>query len=454
VMEKASLLERIKNSNKYRKMLPKDRVQYRKRKLFELVTYAKENSPLYSKHYENLTELFTQKDIPVMDRSLLVNNYDSWATDREVSLEGIQSFMEEFPKGDKKYLDKYYVTSTSGMYDEALVCLHDEASAQIMSVEYLLKSFSRREHFWGFLTHGARLASIFSDKGYYFPNEFARMRSDTLPFRKKKSIMLSSLQSTSGCVSGLNEFKPAMLSGFPSALLRLADEKKVSRLKISPVCISYDGEAIDDSQRKKISENFKCDVSSMYSNAFTGCIAYECREHHLHINDDRIILEAVNEAGEPVMAGQASDKILVTNLTNYIHPIIRYEIGDRVIVHEEGCLCGNYSPWIEIVGKNLDQIIINVSGREIMIPVKELEAVLNKASYLKRYQIIVNQNAHFSLRLTGARNVDKTMAFFKAEKELRTYFKSVGLIAPVITLEKEDPKPHPLSGKYQKIIVE
>lgn len=453
-MEKSSLYDALKNSNKYRKMLPKDRVQYRKRMLFDVVTYAKENSPLYAKHYENLPDLFTLKDLPTTDRTLFVNNYDDWSTDRAVSSEGVLAFIEEHPDGESKYLDKYYVTSSSGMYDEALVCLHDENSAMKMSSEYLFKSFSRREHFWGFLTHGAKLASIFSDKGYYFPNVFAKMRGDSLPFRKNKSIVLSSLQSTSSCVSRLNEFGPSMLSGFPSALLRMADEKKVSRLKIAPICISLDGEAVDDTQRKKIKECFKCDVSSMYSSAVTGCIAYECREHHLHINDDRIILEAVNEAGEEVLSGQASDKILVTNLANYIHPIIRYEIGDRVIVHEEGCLCGNYSPWIEIVGKNLDQIIISVPGKEIMIPVKELEAVLSNASYLKRYQIIVYQNAHFSLRLTGAKNVDKTMAFFKAEKELRSYFKGIGLISPVITLEKEDPKPHPLSGKYQTIIVE
>ena len=419
-----------------------------------MVTYARENSPLYKNLYSDLNENFTIKDLPVTNRAVINNSYDLWSTDVDVNEDSLKVFMEENPEGNKKYLGKYYAVSTSGSYEDAFICLHDEMSAKIMSVEFMKKCFARREHFWGFLFQGSRIASIYSDKGNFWPNVFANMRKDSFRFRKNKSIMLSAGQATSGLVNALNEYKPSMLSGFPSALIRMADEKKVSRLKISPSFIIADGEPFGDEQRKKLSEVFKCDVTSTYSSAVTGCIAYECREHHLHINDDRIILEAVDEQGNPVRPGEKSDKILVTNLTNYVQPVIRYEIGDRVIVHDEECLCGNIAPWIEIVGKNLDQIYFNESGREILIPVKELESVLGNADYIKRYQILVYPNAHLALRITAAKKVDKTMAFFKAEKALRSYLKSMGLVAPMITLEKEDPKPHPLSGKYQTIIVE
>ena len=462
-MDKIGLFESIDQLSEYRKMLPKDRVQLRKKRLYELVTYASANSPLYKDLYEDVPTNFTIRDIPVVSKEVLISRFDEWATDREVNRAGIYNYLDALLKAQKardkrgmsgKYLDKYYVVSSSGTDSEPLINLYDDNCCRIMSVSHLFRAFPRREHIWGFLRHGGRIASIYSTSGAYFFNVFAYFRRRFLPFRKSHSIVLQSQSATSRLVERLNSFKPAVISGFPSVLTRMADERVAGRLKVNPVCIIAEGEFLEDKTRKKISEAFHCDVTSSYSTAETGVIAYECREHHLHINDDWVILEPVDAWGRPVAAGVESDKVLITNLLSFPQPIIRYELGDKVILHEEGCLCGNPSPWIEMAGRSLNSIRFVEGTREIVVPVAEFESVLRDEPSIKRYQIIVYAGNRIALRLTGAKGVDKTAAFFKAERLLRAYMKKIGIMSPMITLDKEDPGPDPLSGKYKRIIVE
>lgn len=439
-------------TKEYSKMKPRDRVQLRKRRLYDLVTYAKENSPLYAERLADLPRNFTINDIEPINKELLFSNYDNWSTDREVTLASLEEHLSG-ENADKLYLDRYYMSSTSGTEGERLVSLFDEECAKRMSATYLNRNFSKREHFRNFLLKGGKVANIYSGTNAFFYNTFATMREKYLPHRANRSLMLSAQSSTLSLVNELNAFKPAMLSGFPSVLSRMADEKKASRLKISPIYIVADGEPLDKETRTKLETIFGCDVTRSYSTALSGCIAYECREHHLHINDDWIIVEPVDEHNNSVKAGKTSDKLLITNLANFIQPVIRCELGDRIRYHERECMCGNKSPWLELRGRNLDQIRFVDGSREIIVPVSELDDVLRNEDYIKRYQIIVNPNNLLELRLSGAQGTDKTMAFFKAEKLLRSYMKSIGIIAPMITLDKEPPMPDPLSGKYQTVIM-
>lgn len=458
-MEKIGLIEAIDLNNEYRKMLPKDRVQLRKKRLYDLVTYARDNSPLYKELYADIPANFTIRDIPAISKDTILARFDEWPTDAQIDRQSIDSYLKDpesgsYDRARKRYLGKYHVISSSGTDSEPLLNLYDDNCCRIMSVEHLLRGFARREHIWGFIRHGARLSGIYSTNGAYFYNVFASFRRRYLPLKKKGSLILSAQSPTSRLVEALNRQRPAVIAGFPSALSRMADERVAGRLTVNPVCIIAEGEFLEEDVRKKIADAFKCDVTSSYSTAETGVIAYECREHHLHLNDDRVILEPVDAYGRPVPAGTESDKVLITNLLSYPAPIIRYELGDKVILHEEGCLCGNPSPWIEISGRSLDQIRFVDGLREIVVPVADLDAVLKDEPCIRRYQIIIYAGNRISLRLTGAKGTDKTMAFFKAEKLLRAYMKSIGIMSPMITLDKADPGPDPLSGKYKRIIVE
>lgn len=71
--------------------------------------------------------------------------------------------------------------------------------------------------------------------------------------------------------------------------------------------------------------------------------------------------------GKPVPDGTLAAKYLLTNLFNYTQPMIRYEVTDRVILHREGCPCGNPSPWLEIEGRNDDVLAFVQDGQTLRV---------------------------------------------------------------------------------------
>ena len=85
-MEQISLLEAYKFTKEYKKMLPKERVQLRKRRMFEILNFARANSPLYKELYKGIKGNFTIKDLPTVSKDTLLSNYDSWSTDSAVTL--------------------------------------------------------------------------------------------------------------------------------------------------------------------------------------------------------------------------------------------------------------------------------------------------------------------------------------------------------------------------------
>ena len=71
-----------------------------------------------------------------------------------------------------------------------------------------------------------------------------------------------------------------------------------------------------------------------YSCTEGGFISFQCSEGHLHVNDDWVILEPVDANGKPVPPGTLSDKLYLTNLANFVQPVIRYEVTvpDRMAI--------------------------------------------------------------------------------------------------------------------------
>ena len=57
----------------------------------------------------------------------------------------------------------------------------------------------------------------------------------------------------------------------------------------------------------------------------------------MHLNADWVILEPVDRAYRPVPPGVMSHTVLLTNLANRVQPIIRYDLGDSVVIEPDPC---------------------------------------------------------------------------------------------------------------------
>lgn len=100
----------------------------------------------------------------------------------------------------------------------------------------------------------------------------------------------------------------------------------------------------------------------------------------------------------PVGYGIRSDKVLITNLSNYIQPFIRYEVTDRIIVHNEKCKCGKETCWLEIEGRT-DDILEFENG--IFIAPMSFYKILEEIKEIDRFQLVQKSKEKLEQKLTA-----------------------------------------------------
>jgi phenylacetate-CoA ligase len=151
------------------------------------------------------------------------------------------------------------------------------------------------------------------------------------------------------------KFKPEYMKVFPSALenftqFMLANNLKPPHLK----GIMSTGEVLYDNHRKLFEESYSCPVFNMYGSRETGNTSCECPAHEgLHIAMETSYVEFISDGKN--VAAEEEGEILITDLTNYAFPLLRYQINDFGIPLKQVCSCGRELPLMSPgVGRLLD----------------------------------------------------------------------------------------------------
>lgn len=436
----------------YSKASPERRKAIRSERLRAIIAHARANSPYYAKLYAGLPADAPLTDLPATDKRTLMANWDDWVTNRAVTLREIEAFMQDLDNIGRKWHGKYMVLTTSGSTGHPLVLLCDKTTNGVMAAVSASRSYARGEDLRAFFLRGGKSMGVFADGGFYLGNSSIRSRLLAMPWKKRQFGITSALYPTETIVSQLNRFQPAMLGGYPSSLELLIDEQKSGRLHIAPVIVMTGGEYLSDDLRERLADAFHCYVQTSYACTEGGCVACECTHRHFHINDDWVIVEPVDAQGHPVPDGTLAAKYLLTNLFNYTQPMIRYEVTDRVILHREGCPCGNPSPWLEIEGRNDDVLSFVQDGQTLRVAPLAIYAKLKEVPQLRRFQLLRRGQNRLELRLEPMEGATRAEAFERACAALRAYLAVCGVRDAEIVLSDELPKPHPVSGKFKHII--
>ncbi len=424
----------------------KDRVRrerlerLQQRRLRALVRYAKENSPFYRELYRGVGEDFELSDLPPVTKPELMARFDDVVTDRAVTMARVEAFTKDLDNVGRMLDGKYLVFKTSGSTGHPAVVLYDQGAVDVASAVAAFRTFARQEDFKKFMAHGKKTAGVFADHGFYLACGMSRYLQLKMPGKQTK-ITVDVNGPEGEIVKALNEFQPAMLSGYPTDLALLAD---CEGLDIRPDVVITGGELLTDRIRQKLSGRFGCYVQTHYSCTEGGELACECSEGHLHINEDWVILEAVDKDGRPVAPGVRSDRVLITNLSNRIQPFIRYELTDRVILHQEPCPCGRTTRWLEIEGRT-DDILIFAGG--VSVAPMSLYKVLEEVPEVRRFQLVQTAPDALELRLVAD---DPQGAFQAAQGALQAFFESKGLRVSVRPSD-EPPQADLISGKFKHV---
>lgn len=185
-----------------------------------------------------------------------------------------------------------------------------------------------------------------------------------------KTLFLSSYEMTENDMrvyrDKINDYKPLLFTGYPSALFIFASFLEREGLDICKVKgVITSGETLYEYQREKIEAIFGCKVFNRYGCRELGDIAHQCEEHDgMHINTEHVIVEVVDKDGNPCEPGKEGE-IVVTNLDNYAFPFIRYKIQDIGVLKKGVCRCRRGLPLLEKVEGRIFDIIVGTNGNHL-----------------------------------------------------------------------------------------
>ena len=164
----------------------------------------------------------------------------------------------------------------------------------------------------------------------------------------------------------LAAWKPRFVVGYASALEVFARFLLARpQIVVRPHAVKSTAEMLTAQQRETIQAAFNAPVYNFYGSREVNNLAAECPAHSgLHVNSLCRFVEIVDDQANPVGAG-VPGRILVTDLTNFAMPFIRYETGDIAVWSEKSCGCGRAFPLLaEILGRKSD-FIVAPSGKII-----------------------------------------------------------------------------------------
>lgn len=165
----------------------------------------------------------------------------------------------------------------------------------------------------------------------------------------------------------LNEYQPSYLLTHPSNLMELDKySSKPGNKYLKPTSLEFVrtiGEPVTDSMRKTIRKSLGIEIVDLYSSRECGRIAFQCPEtNNLHVQEDTIYLEVINDNGEQCQPGEIG-RVVVTVLNSFAFPLIRYANGDYAEVGER-CSCGSHWKTLKrVIGRERNMITLPDGSR-------------------------------------------------------------------------------------------
>lgn len=356
-------------------------------KLKSLLEFASKNSTYYKKKFEEenfkVENIITLNDLPKVPL-LEKNELKKYSKDIQI----------------KKGFKKLFFSETSGSTGEPLVFYrNDEWDAGHRAAIYRGYSWynvypwERNGYLWGY-----NISKLKSLKVKLL--DFLQNRTRIFSYSKKNIKKFAK-----------TTLKMKYIEGYSSVIYEISKEINQKNLRVNKniKMIKGTSEKIYESYQIEVEKAFGKKMISEYGAAEAGIIAFECPYGNMHITMENIIVEEID--GE----------IVVTNLLSKSFPIIRYKLGDSIILNKNiKCKCGMNHYVIQDVLGRVGQKVVGFN--EIYPSLTFYYIFKNLAVDCKiilNYQ--VEQRVKGELKFYIEQKLDKREKE-KLEKEIKKYF--------------------------------
>lgn len=421
------------------------------RRLRALLGVAKERSPLFRRLLRDHDPAVARlEDLPVTRKRELMAAFDEWVTDRSLRLSDLRQFMADSRRIGEPGPCGYMAWQSSGSSGEPGLFVQDDAAMAVYdALESLRRPWTARRIADPWFA-GERIAYVGATNGHFAGIASIRRLRRLNPLLDRVLCELSFLQPAAQLVSQLNALQPTIVSTYPSSAVLLAQEQRAGRLRMRPSEIWTGGESMSRTMRRHVEEAFGCAVVDSYGASEFLALASPCRCGCLHLNSDWAILESVDAAGRPVPDGQLGANSLLTNLANYLQPLIRYELGDRILVHAERCACGSPFPVIDVHGRHDDTLRLATRHGSVSVVPLALCTVLEEEAGLVDFQVIQRAPAEIEI-VAGSEGGVTIEQAARAARKLSRYLDGVGAVGVRVACRIGQLTRHGPGGKLQRV---
>jgi phenylacetate-CoA ligase len=267
---------------------------------------------------------------------------------------------------------------------------------------------------------------------------FARNRTVLNSFQMSRTHMERYLRK-------LQRVQPVMIEAYAESIYELARYMNASNIQLSGVRNVVTGAGtLFPFIRSEIDCAFGCPTLNRYGSREVGAVAGErSAGAGLGVFSYTHLVEVVDDRGQPCGPGEEGE-VVVTCLTNYAMPIIRYCIGDRAVVGET---ISAPTPSVEtlqtVTGRTMDAFVREDGSTIPGIFFAHFIGVVHNAGWLKKTQIIQRDYNSVLIKMVMAPPPPGAL------DEIRNSLRLVMGSACQVDFEPVDEIPPSPSGKYR-----
>jgi phenylacetate-CoA ligase len=138
--------------------------------------------------------------------------------------------------------------------------------------------------------------------------------------------------------------------------------------------------------RAAIEKAWQAPIHNLWGSTEIGVQAVSCGHGEgLHICEDEVILERVDDDGIPVAPDAPAARTLATGLAGATFPFIRYDLGDQITLLPDECPCGSaFARVADVSGRRDDDFTYGA----ISLPATVFRYVLGTDPRIVEYQVV------------------------------------------------------------------
>lgn len=377
------------------------------RRFRRLLAHAQLHSPYLREKYRGIDPRTAQPaDVPWITKAEMMANFDGIVTNRRIRRDDVAEFVSDPANVGRLFLGKYPILHTSGSQGQPALLVQDPGAFHRLFAMQVARGHTLPKTWKTFFTNFVRRTryAIFQLQPGFFPSGAAFA---SMPPAMKRFVKLLRLQYTDPfheTVRKLNEFQPHLISGYGHVMVNLAMAEMRGELNLRApgqlqMMMSI-AEPVFDETRTQVRDVFDVHLASHYAMGECLTLSMGCPyQPGAHLNTDLAMLEVMDRNNQPVPNGRPGDKVFITNLTNYVQPVIRYEVDDVVTMSKEPCPCGHPLPLIQqVAGRYNDNLWIFVHNQVQQLPTFFFTTTFHSVLDLAEFQVTQTALNRFVVR--------------------------------------------------------